>query len=263
MQKKTSLGTYLSRAGVCSRRKADTLVRDGQVMLNGTIVREPGWEVKANDVVMYQGRKIQPENKVYILLNKPTDYLSAVSDDDRERQTVIDLVKKACSERLYPIGRLDYRTTGLIILTNDGDLAQRLAHPSFEVTKIYRAELNVAFKQSDLNRVKGGLLLDDGPMMVDEIYFDKNSPDKRHVIVSIHSGKKRVVRRLFQHIGYRVLQLDRIEYAGLTKQGLRVGQWRLLKEHEVSQLKHLGKAIRVGSGNYSRQSLQDFQSLAD
>lgn len=262
MQKKTSLGTYLARAGICSRRKADLIVRDGLVTLNGEVVREPGWEVKANDVVMYQGRKVVPENKVYILLNKPTDYLSAVSDDGRARPTVVDLVKKVCSERLYPIGRLDYRTTGLIILTNDGDLAQRLSHPSFEVTKVYRAELSVPFKHSDLNRVKGGVLLDDGPMVVDEIYLDKNSSDKRHVIVSIHSGKKRVVRRLFQHVGYRVVQLDRIVYAGLTKQNLRVGQWRLLKEHEIAQLKRLGKAVRTG-GNYSRQHLQDFQSLAD
>lgn len=241
MHKKISLGTYLAHAGVCSRRKADKLVRDGLVRLNGEIITEPGTTVKQDDVVLYQGRKIRPEKKVYILLNKPTDILSAVTDGIRDRKTVVDLVKGACSERLYPIGRLDYRTTGLIILTNDGDFSQRLAHPKYEVTKIYRAELNVGFKQSDINRVKRGVVLDDGPMTVDDIYFDKFSNDKKHVIVVIHSGKKRIVRRIFQHIGYRVLKLDRINYAGLTKRGLKVGQWRFMKGDEIAKLKKAGK----------------------
>lgn len=237
MHKKISLGTYLAHAGICSRRKADTLVRRGLVQLNGEVVKEPGLEVKKDDVVLYQGQPVKSERKVYVLLNKPLDCLSAVDDEDFGRKTVVDLVKNVCPQRLYPVGRLDYRTTGLIVLTNDGDFAQRLAHPRYEVTKIYKATLNSNLKQTDLTRIKRGVILDDGPMVVDDIAYDTASNDKKQVIVTIHSGKKRVIRRLFQYVGYRVVALDRINYAGLTKQGLKVGQWRLLSNNEINQLK--------------------------
>ncbi len=237
MHKKISLGTYLAHAGICSRRNADTIVRQGLVCLNGKVVKEPGTPVLPNDRVLYKNKPVQLENKVYVLLNKPLDYISAVSDEGFGRKTVVDLVKNACNERLYPVGRLDYQTTGLILLTNDGDFAQRLAHPRYEVTKIYRVTLNTNFKHSDLTRLKNGILLEDGPMVVDDLFFDHNTQDQKVVNVVIHSGKNRIVRRIFQHIGYRVLALDRINYAGLTKRGLKIGQWRFLTSQEILQLK--------------------------
>jgi 23S rRNA pseudouridine2605 synthase len=237
MSKKISLATYLAYCGICSRRNADSLVRSGKVSLNGVVVREPGTAVLPNDQVQYQGKLLKFEKKVYVLLNKPLNYISAVVDEDFGRKTVVDLVKNACAERLYPIGRLDYQTTGLILLTNDGDFAQKLAHPKYEVTKVYAVTLSANFKHSDLNRLKSGVLLEDGPMVVDDIYFNKNSTDYKTVNVVIHSGKNRIVRRIFQHIGYRVVALDRIGYAGLTKAGLKVGQWRYLTPAEIAKLK--------------------------
>lgn len=253
MHKKKSLGTFLAHAGVCSRRNADLIVRRGLITLNGLVVQEPGTPVQPTDKVVYQGKLVVLEQKVYILLNKPAGYLSAVSDEERGRKTVIDLVQNACQERLYPVGRLDYQTTGLILLTNDGDFAQRLAHPKYEVTKTYRATLNTNLKQSDLTRLKNGVLLEDGPMRVDDIYYDQaitnnketnknnnqlnNNLDYKNIVVKIHSGKNRIVRRLFEHFGYLVVKLDRINYAGLTKQGLKVGSWRFLTDNEVAKIK--------------------------
>jgi 23S rRNA pseudouridine2605 synthase len=236
MSKKISLATYLAHAGICSRRKADGLVRQGLVTLNGQVVCEPGTPVLPQDLVCYAGQLVKLESKIYILLNKPAGYLSAVSDDEHGRKTVLDLVEGACDERLYPVGRLDYQTTGLIVLTNDGDFAQRLAHPSYEVVKIYQAILNRDLKTSDLNAIYNGVPLEDGFMQVDDIFY-ANQHDDRNIIVVIHSGKKRVVRRLFEHVGYEVLALDRVQYAGLTKQDLKVGQWRFLTPQEVANLK--------------------------
>jgi len=235
MRKKTSLGTYLAHAGICSRRNADTIVRQGLVSLNGAVVKEPGTPVLEGDIVLHRGKPVKLEKKVYVLLNKPSDYLSAVTDTEYDRRTVLDLVKNVCEERLYPVGRLDYKTTGLIVLTNDGDFAQKLAHPSYEVTKIYRATLSHNFKHSDLTRIKNGILLEDGPMLVDDIFYD-NPGDYKNIIVVLHSGKNRIVRRIFEHVGYRVEALDRINYAGLTKRGLKLGQWRFLDSHEVQKL---------------------------
>lgn len=237
MHKKISLGTYLAHAGICSRRNADTIVRQGLVTLNGKVTKEPGMPVLPGDRIFYKNKLVQLEKKVYVLLNKPLDYISAVSDEGFGRKTVIDLVKNACNERLYPVGRLDYQTTGLILLTNDGDFAQKLAHPRYEVTKIYRVTLNTNFKHSDLTRLKNGILLEDGPMVVDDIFFEHSTQNQKTVNVVIHSGKNRIVRRIFQHIGYRVIALDRINYAGITKRGLKVGQWRFLTSQEVLQLK--------------------------
>lgn len=236
MSKKISLATYLAHAGICSRRKADALVRAGLVSLNGVVTKEPGVSVIAGDQVFYQGQMVAPEAKVYLLLNKPLGYLSAVSDEAQGRKTVIDLVKGACDERLYPVGRLDYQTTGLIVLTNDGDFAHQLAHPSYEITKIYRATLNRDLMFKDLNYIKDGVPLEDGFMQVDDIFYSNKHNDK-DITVIIHSGKKRIVRRLFEYLGYEVLALDRIEYAGLSKQGLAVGKWRFLTSEEIAKLK--------------------------
>lgn len=238
MSKKISLATYLAHAGICSRRKADGLVREGKVKLNGQIVQEPGTPVLPNDLVHYRDELIQVQAKKYILLNKPAGYLSAVSDEPHGRKTVLDLVQGVCQERLYPVGRLDYHTTGLIVITNDGDFAQRLAHPSYEVVKIYQATLDHNFKTADLNQILNGVPLDDGFMQVDDIFY-ANEQDDRNIVVVIHSGKKRVVRRLFEYVGYEVVALDRVEYAGLTKDGLKVGQWRFLTSQEISNLKKI------------------------
>lgn len=236
MTKKISLATYLAHAGICSRRKADVLVRQGQVVLNGQIMLEPGMPVLPGDQVFYQNKLITIESKVYILLNKPVNYLSAVSDLKHGRKTVVDLVKNACQERLYPVGRLDYQTTGLLLLTNDGDFAQKLAHPKYEVIKIYSATLNADFRFQDLGKLKSGIDLEDGFMQVDDAYYDPNNRNYKVVHVVIHSGKNRIVRRLFEHLGYQVLALDRIYYAGLSKGNLKVGQWRYLTSLEVSNL---------------------------
>lgn len=238
MSKKISLGTYLAHCGICSRRNADTLVRSGQVKLNGQIVLEPGTPVNLGDQVWYQNKQVLPESKVYILLNKPLGYLSAVSDEQRGRKTVLDLVRGACEERLYPVGRLDYETTGLIVLTNDGDLAQRLAHPKYEVIKVYRVTLNARFSMQDLRQLKAGIELEDGWMQVDDIYYDEAMRDHKTVQVVIHSGKNRIVRRLFQALNYQVIALDRICYAGLGKDRLKVGEWRFLTELEIVRLKN-------------------------
>lgn len=236
MHKKISLATYLAHAGICSRRKADGLVRQGLVSLNGKIVQEPATPVLPQDQVCYQGKLIKLESKIYILLNKPAGYLSSVSDQEHGRKTVIDLVQNACKERLYPVGRLDYQTTGLILITNDGDFAQKLAHPSYEIIKVYQATLNCDFRTSDLNEIRKGVQLEDGFMRVDDIFYANQNND-RNIMVVIHSGKKRIVRRLFEHVGYKVIALDRVEYAGLTKQGLKVGAWRFLTSQEIENLK--------------------------
>jgi len=237
MSKKISLGTYLAHAGICSRRAADVLVRQGQVKLNQQVVLEPGLAVLPGDQVFYQNKLVSIEPKVYILLNKPLNYLSAASDLKHGRKTVIDLVKNACQARLYPVGRLDYQTTGLIILTNDGDFAQKLAHPKYEVTKIYCVTLNINFHVEDLALLKAGLELEDGFMQVDDIYYDTLKRDCKVVHVVIHSGKNRIVRRLFEHLGYHVIALDRIAYAGLNQQDLAVGKWRFLSPSELTALK--------------------------
>jgi 23S rRNA pseudouridine2605 synthase len=236
MSKKVSLGTYLAHAGICSRRKADLLVRQGLVCLNHQIVLDPGMPVLSGDQVLYQNKLVLLESKIYILLNKPLNYLSAVSDLKHGRPTVIDLVKHACKERLYPVGRLDYQTTGLLLLTNDGDFAHKLAHPKYEVIKIYSVTLNVNFKLQDLELLKSGVYLKDGLMQVDDAYYDPNTRNHKIVQVVIHSGKNRIVRRLFEFLGYQVVVLDRICYAGLSKNNLKTGQWRFLSAQEILNL---------------------------
>lgn len=233
------LNKYISNSGICSRRKADELIEQGLVAVNGTVVYEMGFKVKSSDEVTYNGAKVVSENKVYVLLNKPKDFLTTTSDE-RGRRTVMELVKNASKgARLYPIGRLDRNTTGLLLLTNDGELAQHLSHPSTNVIKVYQAELDKPIKRAELDAIREGIELEDGLAQVDEIDITEPQVDARFVGVAIHSGKNRIVRRIFEHFGYEVKRLDRVAYAGLTKKDLPRGKWRFLTEHELVYLKHL------------------------
>ncbi len=233
----TYLSKFIAHAGVCSRRKAADLVRSGTVTVNDTVITEPGYKVESGDVVKISGKVIKQEPFVYILLNKPKDYITTMRDQ-KGRRTVMDLVKGAVKERIYPVGRLDRNTTGLLLLTNDGELTNKLSHPRHEVQKTYYVVLNNPLKRADAENIKAGVELEDGFVLVDELYFVENKP-KSHVQLVLHSGKYRVVRRLFAHLGYEVVKLDRVLYAGLTKKGLPVGAWRFLNDKEVCTLKKL------------------------
>ncbi len=232
------LNRYISNAGICSRRKADELIEAGVVSVNGTPVSELGCKVNPKtDVIRYNGEVLKREKMVYVLLNKPKDYITT-TDDPHERHTVMQLVEKASNERIYPVGRLDRNTTGLLLLTNDGDLTDKLSHPKNNITKIYNVELNKNLSQGDLNKISFGLELEDGLIKPDAVKFVEGG-SKREVGIQIHSGKNRIVRRIFEHLGYEVVKLDRVIYANLTKKDLPRGRWRYLEEREVIQLKHL------------------------
>jgi 23S rRNA pseudouridine2605 synthase len=232
------LNRYIANAGICSRRKADELIAAGVVSVNGEVISELGHKVDpSKDVVRYNGETLKREKMVYVLLNKPKDYITT-TDDPQERRTIMALVDKASKERIYPVGRLDRNTTGLILMTNDGDLADKLAHPRNSVTKLYQVELDKALTQGDLNKISYGLELDDGLIKPDMISYVQGGT-KREIGIQIHSGKNRIVRRIFEHLGYDVVKLDRTIYAGLTKKDLPRGRWRYLDEKEIIQLKHL------------------------
>lgn len=232
------LNRYISNAGICSRRKADELISAGVVSVNGEVIAELGYKVDpAKDVVKYNGETLRREKMVYVLLNKPKDYITT-TDDPQERRTVMHLVEKASKERIYPIGRLDRNTTGLLLMTNDGDLADKLSHPKSNITKLYQVELSKSLTQGDLNKIAFGLELEDGLIKPDTISYVQGAT-KREVGIQIHSGKNRIVRRIFEHLGYEVVKLDRTVYANLTKKDLPRGRWRYLDEAEVVQLKHL------------------------
>lgn len=234
------LNRFIANAGVCSRRKADELIAAGEILLNGEVVTELGTKVKPQeDEVKYKGEILKLEPIVYILLNKPKDFITT-TDDPQERKTVMDLVKKASRERIYPVGRLDRNTTGLLILTNDGLLADRLAHPRNNISKIYQVELDKAFSQGDFNKMKFGLELEDGFIKPDDIAYIPGS-DKNILGIQIHSGKNRIVRRMFEHLGYEIEKLDRTVYGALTKKNLPRGKWRHLTEEELRKLKELIK----------------------
>jgi len=233
------LNKFLANAGVAARRKADELIKAGLIKVNGEVVMEMGYKLHPDDEVTYKGKKVKPARFVYLLLNKPKDYLTTVTDD-RDRRTVMDLVAKATQERVYPVGRLDRHTTGLLLITNDGDLAMDLAHPSRGVQKVYEVTLDKAVEKHDMEAIAEGLELEDGKAMVDEIAWP--DPHRKNVVgISLHIGKNRIVRRIFEHLGYQVTKLDRTVYAGLTKKDLPRGRWRYLTPREVVQLKHLGK----------------------
>ncbi|PTQ99550.1 23S rRNA pseudouridine2605 synthase [Mucilaginibacter yixingensis] len=234
------LNRYISNAGICSRRKADELISAGVVSVNGEVVSELGFKVDpAKDVVRYNGETLKREKMVYVLLNKPKDYITT-TDDPQERRTVMHLVEKASRERIYPVGRLDRNTTGLLLMTNDGDLADKLSHPRNNITKLYQAELNKNLTQGDLNKIQFGLELEDGFIKPDMVSYVAGA-SKKEIGIQIHSGKNRIVRRIFEHLGYEVTKLDRSIYANLTKKDLPRGRWRFLEEHEIIQLKHLIK----------------------
>ena len=232
---KMRLNRYIAMAGICSRREADELIKKGLVKVNGNVVTEMGVTVQKEDIVEYEGRTLAAERKVYVLLNKPKDTVTT-TDDPEERRTVMDLVAGACEERIYPVGRLDRNTTGVILLTNDGEMTERLMHPKYGVRKIYHVFLDKAVNENDMRRMIEGLTLEDGPIAVDDVrYVDAN--DKKQVGVQIHSGRNRIVRRVFEHLGYSVEKLDRVYFAGLTKLNLPRGKWRFLTDAEINKLK--------------------------
>ena len=229
------LNKFLANAGICSRREADEFIQAGVVKVNGEVVTELGVKVKPIDAIMFHDQSVNIERKVYILLNKPKDCVTT-SDDPQERLTVMDLVKGACFERIYPVGRLDRNTTGVLLLTNDGDLASKLTHPKYEKRKIYQATLDKNLTEADFKQILEGVRLDDELIKADNLsYVDE---EKNTVIgIEIHSGQNRVVRRIFETLGYKVFKLDRVYFAGLTKKNLPRGKWRHLTEKEVSLLK--------------------------
>ena len=233
------LNRFIGMAGICSRREADDLITAGVISVNGQVATELGMKVKPGDDIRYNGERIRNEKHVYLLLNKPKDYITT-SDDPNDRKTVMELIAGACPERVYPVGRLDRNTVGLLLFTNDGDLARHLTHPSSRVKKVYQAELDKNFKVSDARRLQEGVELEDGISSVDEISIGNAKDDKKVVGVELHSGKNRIVRRMFEALGYDVVKLDRVGFAGLTKKDLPRGRWRMLDEREVGFLKMMG-----------------------
>ncbi len=228
------LNKFIANAGICSRREADELITKGLIFVNGEAIKELGFKINRKDIVEYKGKRVTEANHVYILLNKPKDTITTTSDPEK-RVTVMDLVQKATDQRIFPIGRLDRNTTGIILLTNDGDFAQKLSHPSSEIKKVYYAVLEKPLEREHFEKLVEGVELEDGIMRVDEVaYVDPN--DHCMIGVEIHSGKNRIVHRMFEHLGYRLKKLDRVVYAGLDKGGLRRGKWRFLKFNEVQMV---------------------------
>ncbi len=240
------LNKYLAHCGISSRRDAVALITEGKVKVNNKPVIEPGYKVQASDEVVYAGKRIfVTKNLQYILLNKPKDYITT-TDDPQGRKTVLQLISAATQERVYPIGRLDRNTSGVLLLTNDGDLTQKLSHPSFEVKKIYEVKLDKPLTKADFEQILKGLTLEDGQVFVDGLAF-ADSKDKSIIGIEIHSGRNRIVRRIFEHLGYDVKALDRVMYAGLTKKNVERGKWRHLSEKEVRLLKYLNASKKKNS----------------
>jgi 23S rRNA pseudouridine2605 synthase len=232
------LNKFIAQSGICSRREADNLIAVGAITVNGQVVTELGTKVLPTDKVQYEGQTIRNEKKVYFLLNKPKNYITTL-DDPFKRRTILDIMKNACKERIYPVGRLDRNTTGVILLTNDGDLSKKLTHPKHGVKKIYHVFLTKAFSQDHFNQLQEGITLEDGFVKPDELAWVKKD-SKFEVGIEIHSGKNRIVRRIFEHLGYEVKKLDRVYFAGLTKKNLPRGEYRALEEKEVNMLRMLG-----------------------
>jgi 23S rRNA pseudouridine2605 synthase len=231
------LNKFLANAGMCSRREADDFIQAGVVRVNGEVVTELGTKVQRTDTVHFHDQLVSIEKKVYVLLNKPKDYVTT-SDDPQQRKTVMDLLKNCCRERIYPVGRLDRNTTGVLLFTNDGDLASKLTHPKYLKKKIYHVHLDKNVTAADLRQIAEGIMLEDGEIHADAISYASDT-DKKQVGIEIHSGKNRIVRRIFESLGYKVMKLDRVMFAGLTKKGLKRGDWRFLTEKEVAYL-HMG-----------------------
>lgn len=234
------LNKYVAHAGICSRRSADELIKKGQVLVNGSAILEPGYKVKEEDEVFYDGKRLKPEGNLYILLNKPKNFITT-TDDEKGRRTVMELIENATNgHRVYPVGRLDRNTTGLLLFTNDGDVAQKLAHPSGEVRKLYEVTLDKELSQLHFDQIKNSQVeLKEGKVLVDDIAYPKED-EKNIVGLLVHIGWNRVVRRTFEELGYEVKKLDRVVYAGLTKKNLPRGKWRHLSKDEVRNLKYFG-----------------------
>lgn len=228
------LNKYVANAGICSRREADTYIAAGNVTVNGKVITEMGYKVNKTDDVRFDGRRLNPEKKEYVLLNKPKNFITTTSDE-KGRKTVMELISSASNNRLYPVGRLDRNTTGLLLFTNDGEMSKKLTHPKFGVRKIYHVVLDKNLTAADLRNIQEGLDLDDGRISVDEVAYIQGSP-KKEVGIEIHSGRNRIVRRIFEHLGYQVIKLDRVVFAGLTKKDLPRGHWRHLTQQEVINL---------------------------
>ena len=232
------LNKYIADCGIAARRKADELIRAGKVSVNGNVIEEPGFRVTEGDVIMYDGKQVKPvSSRVYLLLNKPKDVITTASDE-KGRKTVMGLIDGAVKERIFPVGRLDRETTGLLLLTNDGELADKLAHPSRKIRKLYHATLDKPLTSRHLEDIRQGLTLEDGIVEVDAVNYATDKPDKKDIMIEIHVGRNRIVRRIFEHLGYEVEKLDRVFYAGLTKKDLPRGRYRYLTEREVIMLKH-------------------------
>jgi 23S rRNA pseudouridine2605 synthase len=234
----TRLNKYIANSGICSRREADNLIRMGLVTVNGQVITEMGFKVKRGDEVRYEGKKLTAEKPVYILLNKPKGFITT-TDDPQERNTVMGLIAGACKERVYPVGRLDRNTTGLLLFTNDGELADRLTHPSYNVRKIYKVELDRPLTKSDFEKIKSGVRLEEGKAVVDDLAIVDD--DGKTIGIELHIGWNRIVRRIFESLDYQIERLDRVVYAGLDKKDLPRGSWRFLKEAEIVKLKHFNK----------------------
>lgn len=230
------LNKFIANAGICSRRDADELIKKGEITINGVVVTELGIKVSRNDKVSYRGKILIPEKLIYVLLNKPKDFITTM-DDPQGRRTVMDLVKKAGDQRIYPVGRLDRNTTGLLLLTNDGELSERLAHPSNNVKKIYSVQVDKRVSKEDVAHIQEGVELEDGKARIDQLAI--LSSDYMQFGLELHIGRNRIVRRIFEHFGYEVIKLDRVLYAGLDKQNLPRGKWRYLTDKEVNRLKGL------------------------
>jgi 23S rRNA pseudouridine2605 synthase len=232
------LNKFVAHCGVCSRRDAVTIIKEGKVKVNGEVVKEPAHKVTERDTVEFNGKKLfVSKNLVYILLNKPKDYITT-TDDPQGRKTVLQLTKMATTERIYPVGRLDRNTSGVLLLTNDGELTQKLSHPSYNITKVYEAKLDKSLTKADFDKILNGVVLEDGIIKADSLAY-ADAKDKSVIGIEIHSGRNRIVRRIFEHLGYDVKGLDRVMYATLTKKNVERGKWRFLSEKEIRLLKYL------------------------
>ncbi len=230
------LNKYIAKSGICSRREADKLIGTGVITINGKIVTEMGHKVHRSDRVVMDGQLLTAEKLHYILLNKPKGFITT-TDDPQERRTVMGLVEKATDDRIYPVGRLDMKTTGLLLFTNDGDIAKKLTHPKHRVRKVYQVSLDKALTKNDMQKIIDGLTLEDGDIIVDKVAYVEGQDNKKEIGIQIHSGRNRIVRRIFEHLGYEVVRLDRVVFAGLTKKDLPRGKWRWLTPKEVDFLK--------------------------
>ena len=228
------LNKFISNSGICSRREADTYIEHGSVTVNGNLVTEMGYKVQPNDDVRFDGTSISPEKKKYVLLNKPKNYITTM-DDERGRKTVMELVSNAAKERIYPVGRLDRMTTGLLLFTNDGELAKKLTHPKHDVKKLYHASLDRKLDLKDLQKLRGEVVIEGKKVFIDAISYVEGQT-KTEVGIEIHSGRNRIVRKIFEHVGYKVVKLDRVLFAGLTKKNLPRGRWRELTKQELANL---------------------------